>query len=603
MAQPSAAKTSRLTPRQVLLAAGVVALAGLVYLPTLGYDFVLDDKPLIVENSDLLAPTPFGFFGRSYVHWEETPGEHFQAYYRPLVASSFWLDLRLWGIRPLVFHLTNVLLNCAVSVLVVLVLAEMLASFWPVLLGGLAFAWHTGHVESVANVAGRTDLLAALFFVLAFLALLRFRRRPSGARLGLVVVPCAGALLCKEAAVLFPVLALFVLLAELRQPARRRWALLLVGAVAAVLVAYLVVRAAVLTGPALGWGELGPGQRFLLAVNSFGRYALLSLFPFDRRIFLHDAAALAAFGWPTLVAVMALAAATWAAIRYRSNPVGIGSLWFVLTILPACNLFPPGRSFLSQRMLYLPTAGVVLAFAGLGPALRHGRQALAVGAALYAGAMGFIAIRSMPVWKSQLSLNTAIVAQCPTDVKARYELGRSLLAAGDRQAAAREFHRSLAAVLGDTAAWASLGDALAHEGDLGGAVAAYRQALTILPNSALLHNNLGTVLGQTGDVSGAEAEYRRAIELQPDLSIAHNNLGQLLALRGRQDSAIAEFRLALLSQPDNAAARFNLGIVLEAAGRIEEARAAFQQVLLQEPGYPGAAERLRALSQVSQGDK
>ncbi len=598
MTQPRAAKTGGLSTRQVLLAAGVVALAGLLYLPTLSFDFVLDDKPLIVENSGLLARTPFAFFGQGYARWEGMQGEDFHAYYRPLVTSSFWLDKTLWGVRPFGFHLTNVLLNCAVGALVVLVLAEALVSFWPVLLGGLAFALHSTHVESVANVAGRTDLMMALFLVLALLALLRFRKRPSTTWLVLTVGSFAVALLCKEAAVLFPVLAFFVLLPELRQPAGRGRVLLLVGAMAATVVAYMVARTTVLTGSALGWGETGPGQRFMLAVNSFGRYAFMSLFPFDRRIFLPDAAALAAFGWPTVAAAAALAAATWAAIRHRRSPVGVGGLLFVLTILPACNLFPPGRSFLSQRLLYLPTVGVVLALAALAMALRRGRQALAVCVALYVGVMGFVAIRSMPVWRSQLSLDTAIVAQCPTDVKARYELGRDLLAAGDRQAAVREFRQALAPVLGDTVALFTLGDVLAHEGDLVGAAAAYREALEIAPRSAQLHSNLGAVLHQVGDLRGAEVEYRQAIELEPDLATAHNNLGQLLALRGRQDSALVEFRLALRSQPGNAGARFNLGVALQASGRIEEARAAFQQVLEQDPGYPGVAERLRALARI-----
>jgi Flp pilus assembly protein TadD len=394
---------------------------------------------------------------------------------------------------------------------------------------------------------------------------------------------------------LFPVLALFVLLPELRQPARRGRVLLLVGAMAAVVVAYLAARAAVLTGPALGWGEVGPGLRFMLAVNSFGRYAFMSLFPFDRRIFSHDPVALAAFGWPIVVAATALAAVAWAAFRYRRIPVGIGSLWFFLFILPACDLFPPGRSFLSQRMLYLPSVGVLLTVAALAMTLRRGRRALAVLAVLYIGLMGSVAIRSMPVWRSQLSLDTTIVAQCPSDTKARFELARDLLAVGDRQAAVREFRRSLALVLGDTAALFSLGDVLAHEGDFVGAAAAYRQALDLAPNSALLHSNLGAVLNQVGDLRGAEGEYRQAIELQPDLATAHNNLGQLLALRGRQDSALVEFRRALQSQPGNTGARFNLGVALQALGRTEEARVAFQQVLVQAPGDPGAAERLRAL--------
>ena len=630
MAKTQAVKAGRLTPRQVLFAASIVALAGLLYLPTLRYDFVWDDKALIVENQDLSAPAPFGFFGQSFTHWWAKQGLVPNSYYRPLVVSSFWLDRKLYGTRPLGFHLTNVLLNCVVGALVVFALAEMLASFWPALLGGLAFALHPAHVESVAFVSDRTDLAMTLFILLAFLALLRFRRRPAGGMLFLTVVSFAAALLCKEAAILFPALTLFVLLPGLRQPARRGGVLLLVGAMAAVAVAYLVARAAVLTGSAPAWGAIGPGQRFMLAVNAFGRYSFMSVAPFDRRIQFSDPQALAAFGWPTVAAVVALAGLVWLVVRFRRRPAGIGGLWFLLFILPACNLVPPGPSFLSQRMLYLPTVGTVLAVAALAMTLRRGRQVVAVLVALYAGVMGLGTVRSMPVWRNELRLHTIMVAQSPNDGQARLDLARVLQAGGDRQGASLEFRRAAALLPGSVEAHAelgraleglgtlggadsalrraatlapgdagvrtSLGDVLLEEGDVGGAAGAYRRALGIDPNSAMVHNNLGVALQQAGDLRGAEGEYRQALGLQSDLALAHNNLGEMETRRGSRDSALAEFQLALQARPDYTLARFNAGVALQALGRAEEAKAAFEQVLRQDPHFPGVAERLRALS-------
>lgn len=600
MAKKRTVKAERPEPRLVLVAAGIVALAGLLYLPTLDYGFVSDDMTLIVQNQDLQVSTPFGFFGQSFTHWRSTQGLSPHAYYRPLVISSFWFDLRFWGMSPFGFHLTNVLLNCAVGVLVALVLFQMLVSFWPALIGGLAFAWHTAHVESVAFVSGRTDLMMTLFVLLAFLALLRFRCRSTAAQFALTLAPFAAALLCKETAILFPALALLVLLPELRQPVLRRRVWLLVGTMGVVAVAYLAVRAAVLTGPAPGWGEAGPGLRFMLAVNSFGRYALMSLLPFERRVFFLDPVALGAFGWPTLVAVVALAAAVWAAVRYRSTPVGVGSLWFLLFIMPACDLFPPGRSFLSQRMLYLPTVGTVLAVAA---SVRSRRKVIAVPALLYAGVMGLLALLSMPVWKSQLSLSKAMVAQFPNDVVARFELAHDLQLAGDWQGAASELRRCLEFAPGDTIVWISLGDVLIQQNDPAGAAEAYHRALSLDPNSALVHNSLGVALLKAGDLAGAEAEYRAALGLQPDLVIARSNLGQVLVLSGRPDSAIVELGRVLEGRPDDVGARFNLGVALEALGRTDEARVIFRQVLSQDQRYPGAAERLRALSQASEEDK
>ncbi len=589
-------RAARLEPKRVLLAAGIVALLGLLYLPTLKYGFVWDDVDLIVKNQDLQASTPIAFFGQSYTHWPATHGAVLpNAYYRPLVISSFWLDRNLWGLSPSGFHLTNVLLNCVDCALVVLVLAGMLASFWPALLAGVAFALHTAHVESVAFVSDRTDLMMTLFLLLTFLALRRFRRRPTGAGFALTLVPFALALLCKETALVFPALALFTVLPELRQPARRRPFVLLLGAMVAVVAVYLVVRAAVLTGPAPGWGDVGPGMRFMLAVNAFGRYALMSLVPFDRHVSYLDPLALAAFGWPTIVAVAALAGLTWAAVRYRNRPVGVGALWFALCILPACDLLPPGQSYVSQRMLYLPTVGTVLAAAALGASLRPARKALAVFTVLYAGVMGFVALGSMPVWSNQLRLVTTVVSEFPNNVSSRFELAHVLEDNRDLPGATRELRRCIQLAPADTAAWVMLGDMLYQQSDFTGAAEAYRGALRLSPGVAILHNGLADALFQTRDLRGAENEYRQALALQPDLGMARGNLGAVLVLTGRDDSAVVELRQALASSPGDVNARFNLGLALEALGRTEEARTAFQEVLKLDPNNRKAAGRLRSL--------
>jgi pimeloyl-ACP methyl ester carboxylesterase len=170
----------------VLLVAG---LASLAYLPTLKYGFVWDDRALIVDNQDLDAPSPARFFGQSFTHWWAKKGLVPDAYYRPLVMTSFWLDHKAWGTNPYGFHLTNVLLNTIASVLVAALLVELLGRSWPAFVAGLVFALHPAHVESVAFVSGRTDVMMAVFVLLAFLALGRYRRKPGPAWMGAVVMP------------------------------------------------------------------------------------------------------------------------------------------------------------------------------------------------------------------------------------------------------------------------------------------------------------------------------------------------------------------------------------------------------------------------------
>ena len=161
----------------VLATVALVSVA--LYLPTGRYGFVWDDDSLIVGNSLLVHSRPDDIFSRGF--WAGSPepaGGSGSAYYRPLVTLSFWLDQGLSKNNPHWFHLVNLLLYALASAAVTLVLWELLHSGVWALLGGLLFAAHSSHVESVAFVSGRTDILLTLFTGIAAFALLRsFRKR------------------------------------------------------------------------------------------------------------------------------------------------------------------------------------------------------------------------------------------------------------------------------------------------------------------------------------------------------------------------------------------------------------------------------------------
>jgi Flp pilus assembly protein TadD len=635
-------------PAFIWLAVAVALLAGIIYLPAMKYGFVWDDHVLVVDNQGLARATPLAFFGQSFTHWWASQGMGPHAYYRPLPVLSFWLEKKLWGPEPMGFHLTNIILNSAVSALVALLFAAMLGSGWPALLAGLAFALHASHVESVAFVAGRTDILMALFAVAGFLCLLRYRHQRKSVWLASTVVGYALALLCKETAFLFPLLALLVLSPRLGHRRRRRdWMLLALLAVVAALC--LAVRSLVLRGPAASWGSVTVVERLLLVLNSFGRYALYSILPFFHRVNYPDMASFARFGWPTIAAVAALAAVGWMAVSFfmsarRTAPAGgtraeddwlqpvvIGSLWFVLFVLPACNLFPPGPSYLAERMLYLPTAGAIMALFSLGQRIARtalARRVFGVIACGYILAMGVSTARWLPVWRNDLTLQVARTREMPGDASSRAALAGMLREQKDPEGALRELRRavelrpdsawlraSLAEVLkgfGDAAGaerelrtaislnpglaevQIELGNLLVEKGDVSGAIDAYRRGLALAPQHPMAHNNLGVALQQAGDVAGAEAEYRRALKLQPGLHLAHNNLGEILLGKQERDSAIARFRAALASRPGYALARYNLCAALLAAGRAAEAESELRRLLQQNPDFPGARQMLDA---------
>lgn len=253
-------------------------------MPTVRFGYCWDDTSLIRDNQDLTAGNPLALFGRSFAVQQSSGEWQKNQYYRPLVTLSFWLDRQVWGRKPFGFHLTNVLLNLVVSVLVGFLFRRLLSSLPAALLGGLAFVLHPMHVEAVAFISGRTDLVMSLFVLVALLALLGFRSRPNAGRIAVIMVAYCAALLSKETAVVFPLLAFFgVGLPGLRRKATKP-DLLLFGLLVVLTAAFLGLRTSVLKGYTPPWEAIGPGTRATLVLNAVGRYAALGFVPFFHRL-------------------------------------------------------------------------------------------------------------------------------------------------------------------------------------------------------------------------------------------------------------------------------------------------------------------------------
>jgi Tfp pilus assembly protein PilF len=607
---------------------GAVALVSLIYLPTLKYGFVWDDQALIVQNQDLARANPLAFFAESFTHWWAKQGLVPDAYYRPLVMLSFWLDARIWGQQPLGFHLTNVILNLIAALLVAVMFRRLLGRagsgqrFWAGLLAGLLFALHPMHVESVAFVAGRTDVLMTIFLALALLELMPgTQSRNMGSVPGLFAL----ALLCKEAAILFPLLVL--LLPGPAGPVKRK-RLVLVVVLVAVALGYLAARALVLKGVATSWGDVTLVQRMLLVLNAIGRYTALAVVPFRHRLSYPDLAQFAWFGWPSILGLVSLAGLVLVAVRFRRTLVGMGAAWFLLFLLPSCNFFPPGPSYLSERLLYLPSTGLILAgvaAAGLVRKVKTVPTVMAIAGFASAVLMTVSIVGWLPHWREERTLLERMVLEVPGSSQAHAGLAEILKEQRDNAGAIREYglavkyapdkadlHYQLGMLLdkaGDKVRaeqelWAAvkldpkladahnlLGNLQIERGDAAAAIASYRQAIALEPRKAVVHNNLGVALQSAQDPAGAEREFRQAVALDPKQALALNNLGEVLMHQGRNDSALALFQQAVTSDPNYPLARYNLGLILKRTGQVAAAAREFQRVLELVPDFaPARAE-------------
>jgi len=533
-------------------AALLALLAAALYLPTLNNGFVnWDDDRLLLDNPAVARDD-----GLAIIWSRPELPEGFPNY--PLTFTTYWVEHRLWGFTPAGYHAVNLLLHALATALVCLFVRALGGGAWVAGLTAALFATHPMQVESVAWVAERKNVLAAVWYLAAALAFLRHRRTGSEAAYALSLLCCAAALLSKTATITLP---FSLLLAD--RVLRGRWdpaalarlaPMLLLGAAAA-----LVTLNAEAEPPAIAFLE-----RPLVAASALWFYArqLLApsaLLPVYPRWSIDPSALL---WWLPL-----LAASVVAILLLLRRPPGLthwGAGHFAVTLLPVLGLVPFGfteYSFVADRHVYLASIGVFL-IAALG--LDWLRQRQAVSATALAVALvvllGVRSARQIAVWHDGESLWRYELLHAPDSWLARNNLAMALI----------------------------------NQQRLDEAVPFLEEALAIRPNYAEAHNNLALIRYRQGAFAAAEQHSRAAAALKPyDGGLAKNFALTLIAL-GRRDEAERELRHALRDSPDAAEARYVLADLLLQQGRTEEAVRELQAAVASRPDWVEAREKLAA---------
>jgi len=467
-----------MSPRNAVAAAVVMALV--VYLPSLGNGFALDDTGDIVENTTVHTLANTGDILTSPYRGRVPPG---RSPYRPVTSLTYALNWTMGSGSPVPFHAFNVALHGTNTALVTVLLTTLGATPILALLGGAVFAAHPVHVEAVANAVGRGDALMALFVLLGALAYLG-RFRSAWARVGLVSLAYAMALASKEKlaskenGVVLP--ALLVMLSLLfpervgragrsgraGRTGRERWdsQLPLFAALAGVLVLYLTVRYQVLG--TLFHRDAAPyivmlptSLRMTTAVANVTELVRLLLFPADLVADYGPAVILPAgtgalrfwVGGGVLLGVAVLAVRTLAlraraeepptASSLRRSPwVTLGVVWVVLSLAVVGNVFFPVGVWVAERTLYLPTVGVSLLVVGLGqyaigfleesrPRLRFSFVGAATLLVLLGGARTWT---RNAAWRDTEAVFMTLADEHPESFRAQWWMGMQMIEAGER---------------------------------------------------------------------------------------------------------------------------------------------------------------------------
>jgi tetratricopeptide (TPR) repeat protein len=506
------------------LALALAAATLWVYAPVRGHEFVsYDDTIMVVENPHLRVPaTPANLAA----HFS-TP---FYRNWLPVYWISLHLGFALHGPDPGAFLLTNLAIHISATLLLFLALARMTRAPWPSAFVAGVFALHPLHVESVAWVSERKDVLGGLFWMLGLLLYARWVEAPSRTRYTALCVSLALGLMSKASLVTFP-FALLLLDVWPLDRARGAWRKIFDEKVP---LFALVIPAVALTyrfqageQPATAVESLGLGERLLNAVESCALYVQDALWPEAlAALYPHPYAAVA----PTAANVVAgialfalLAGATAAAFALRrERPYAIvGWLWYLGTLVPTIGIVQVGLQGRADRYTYIPLVGLAL-IAGFG----------AADLARHASALRRIAITGAGV--------AALVA-CALVARGQVSHWRNSLAL---------FEQAARVTKGNGFAHEAVAFEYASRGRNEDAASHFAEAVRIHPGRIRSHFGRAVTLVRLGRDDEAIDAYRTGLQLQPNKARAHAELGALLAEAKRCGEAIPHLERALQALPE-----------------------------------------------------
>jgi tetratricopeptide (TPR) repeat protein len=517
----------------------IAALIAAVFFPVAGFDFINYDDPAYVGAS----PHVTGGLTLGNVAWAF---RDLSLLWIPLTKISLMADVSLFGVVPGRIHLVNVFYHAAAAILLLIALLRMTGARWPSALVAALFAIHPLHVQSVAWIAERKDVLSALLLFGCLSAYVAYARRPGVRRYLAVLLLCGLGLMAKPMLVSAPALLLALDFWPLGRLGDRRR---IVSAVAEKVPLLLLGLAALL--PTL---LTPPDERFRLyplavrCVNSLVAYAyyvanmlwpadLSIIYPHPRTYFPLET---------VLPSLLLLVAVTAFAVRFaRRQPALLaGWLWYLACLAPAAGLVQIGDHVVADRYSYLPLVGLFFAGVWGVRSLVRPRTGLEIAAGGAAGllvlALALSAHREVLFWRDSLSIFGRATQVTAGNHIALEQLGMAYASQGRQAEAIGLFRESIAAFPYRASVYNGLGTALGISGHPGEAADAFRSAIRIDPALALARSNLGAALLQLGQVPEAIASLEAALRLDPLLPQAHFTLGCARARRGELSAALAQ---------------------------------------------------------------
>ena len=575
---PDQRANSRVT--SILVCLGLVAVTWAVFGQTLAHDFVnFDDHVYVYENPLVVRGLSIEGIIGAFAHTHALN-------WHPLTTLSHMLDCQLYGLKAGGHHLTNIILHTISVLLLFLMLKQITGALWQSAFVAALFAIHPLHVESVAWIAERKDVLSAVFFMLTLAAYARYARAPSTPRYLLVALLFVCGLMSKPMLVTLPFVLLLLdywplgRLGGQKSEVRGRLRRLITEKVPLFALSALSCAATLLTqrqGPSaidqlpFLWRLNNTFVSYVIYIWQMLWPARLAVFyphPNDRLSLVEITVAIAFLVGVSLLVIY---------LRRTKPYLVTGWFWYLGMLVPVLGLVQVGEQAHADRYTYLPQIGLYIMIAWtvgdlhLASRSRGHRALVGVAAALVIVSLSGRATVQASYWKNSETLWNHTLAVTGENDVAHNNLGFLFLRRGELDKAISEFQAALDIRSRNTETHYSLGAALVQN-NLGNAFARkqlwneaidhLQEAVRLRPDYADAYFNLGSVFFQQGRIDRAIAQWQKALAIRPTDAEAHRNLASALRKQGNVKGAIAEYEQALNITPEDRVALNNLAWIL-----------------------------------------
>jgi protein O-mannosyl-transferase len=545
--------------RQLLICIFLAAVTFAVYWPVHNHQFVYyDDNVYVTENPNVHAGPTW-----QNIKWAFTTG--YASNWHPLTWLSHMVDCRLFGVSAPAHHIVNLLFHIANTLLLFIVLNRMTKQLWASAFVAALFAIHPLHIESVAWVAERKDVLSTLFWLLTMLAYTRYAERSSPGRYIAVLVLFALGLMAKPMLVTLP----FGLLLLDYWPLKRinfkfsisnslleKLPLLFLSAISSVITFVVQEKGGAMALIPFKERIANTSVSYLAYIDKMFWPAKLAI------LYPHPAGSISATKAVSCAVILILITIVLLYFGRRYKYLGVGWLWYLGTLVPVIGIVQVGSQAMADRYTYVPLIGlfIIIAFgiAEISPKIPFRKIILT---ALAAGVLIACVIATsfqLKFWKNNLLI----------------------------------FGHALDVTEGSSIMQNNFANILKSHGKPEEAAMLFSRAVKSMPNSAEIHNNFANTLRQLGKTDEAIEHFKIALKINPNFSKAHYNLGLTLADKGKYDEAIEQFNIYFGTDVNLARFQEDLKLLVQ-EGRVDDSIAQkLKKMLASKPDLVGVVSCL-----------